>query len=404
MSTITDKMKRLLIVICILPVILSGCSAEKRKVPEREEQTASENEKGYDLPVDEQVRKAAVEECRERAGQMKRLTEEGDSGNEGEHLSEVMSARMMDELEKGGMPVSGWSFYQDMRNYEEMDAFLTTCAENKPSEIVCYKLYSDEVLARNEFMFDGEEMYLLSTTVSWNTEDDKMPANTALTRIRSWEYTERGWFIYELCTPEPPEVTEVVDGSVMLRVKPFDREYARIAEDYLSVIGYQGNNLFCSEWDENHMEKIDYNGLFEYLYELENGNTFDRREYENGIPAEDFEHIMTAYLPISISSLREYAEYDEETQRYEWIRLSVGNYAPRSFWSSVPEIIDMQENEDGTVSLTVNAVCRQEGSENVLTHVLRVEFAEEGRIRFLGNTICENQSGELPEYQYRVQD
>ena len=402
MNIITDKIKRALILTCVLAVTLPGCSAEKEKEPEQADQTAEE--KGYDLPVDEQVRDAAVEECREKAGQMKRLTEEGDSGNEEAPLSEEMSNLMMDELEKGGMPVSGWSFYQDMRNYEEMDAFLAACEENEVSEIVSYKLYSDEVLARNEFMFDGEEMYLLSTTVSWNAEDDKMPANTALTRIRSWEYTERGWFIYELCTPEPPEVTEVVDGSAMLRVKPFDREYARIAEDYLSVIGYQGNNLFCSEWDEDHMEKIDYNGLFEYLYELENGNTFDRRAYENGIPAEEFEQIMTTYLPVSASSLREYAAYDEETKRYEWIRLSVGNYAPRSFWSSVPEIIDMQENEDGTVSLTVNAVCPQEGSENVLTHVLRTEFTENGRIRFLGNTIRGGQSGELPEYQYRVQD
>lgn len=79
MNIIADKIKRALILTCVLAVTLSGCSAEKEKEPEQADQTAEE--KGYDLPVDEQVRDAAVEECREKAVQMKRLTEERDSGN-----------------------------------------------------------------------------------------------------------------------------------------------------------------------------------------------------------------------------------------------------------------------------------------------------------------------------------
>ncbi len=33
------------------------------------------------------------------------------------------------------------------------------------------------------------------------------------TRLKEWKYTDKGWFCYELCVPEPPEVSEIMDGS-----------------------------------------------------------------------------------------------------------------------------------------------------------------------------------------------
>ncbi|MFQ7527828.1 MAG: DUF6070 family protein [Mediterraneibacter gnavus] len=33
-------------------------------------------------------------------------------------------------------------------------------------------------------------------------------------------------------------------------------------------LGYQGNNLLCSNWDREHLEGLDYNGLYEYLYQM----------------------------------------------------------------------------------------------------------------------------------------
>ena len=36
---------------------------------------------------------------------------------------------------------------------------------------------------------------------------------------QEWKYTEKGWFCYELCVPEPPEVSEIVDGSCLIRIK-----------------------------------------------------------------------------------------------------------------------------------------------------------------------------------------
>lgn len=63
------------------------------------------------------------------------------------------------------------------------------------------------------------------------------------------------------------------------------------------------------------------------------------------------------YLPITAEQIRDYVVFDEEKQTYYWVRLGCFNYAPTFFGTSLPEVVDIKENEDGTVTLTVEAVC-----------------------------------------------
>lgn len=47
------------------------------------------------------------------------------------------------------------------------------------------------------------------------------------------------------------------------------------------------------------------------------------------------------------------SEFDEEAKMYAWAPLGCGNYAPNFFGTSVPEVVEVRENPDGTVTLTV---------------------------------------------------
>lgn len=38
------------------------------------------------------------------------------------------------------------------------------------------------------------------------------------------------WFGYELCVPEPPEVSEIMDGSCLIRIKPMTEEQREMSE------------------------------------------------------------------------------------------------------------------------------------------------------------------------------
>jgi hypothetical protein len=51
------------------------------------------------------------------------------------------------------------------------------------------------------------------------------------------------------------------------------------------------------------------------------------------------------------------------------------NYAPTCFGTSVPEVVDIKENDDGTTTLTVNAVCEMVMNDGI---------------------------NRIPDYQYRI--
>lgn len=221
--------------------------------------------------------------------------------------------------------------------------------------------------------------------------------------IKEWKYTDKGWFCYELCVPEPPEVTEIVDGSCLVRIKPLSKEQREMSERCVQGLGYQGNNLLCSNWDTDHMEKLDYNGMYEYLYAMKHQKAFDAEDYPNGIPKEEFESLIMEYLPVTAEQIQEYAVFDEKNQTYVWVRLGCLNYAPTFFGTSLPEVIDIKENEDGTVTLTVDAVCDMVICDDaVITHELTVKFADDGSFQYLGNEILNDGIKEIPDYQYRI--
>ena len=224
-------------------------------------------------------------------------------------------------------------------------------------------------------------------------------------RLKEWKYTDKGWFCYELCVPEPPEVSEIVDGSCVIRIKPMTEEQREMSERLVLGLGYQGQNLLCSNWNTENMRELDYNGMFEYLYGMKYGEKFNSEDYPNGIPKEEFESLIMEYLPITAEQIREYAAFDEENQTYLWARLGCFNYAPTFFGTSLPEVVDIKENEDGTVTLTVEAVCDMVICDDaVITHELTVRFAEDGSFQYLGNEILNDGIMDIPDYQYRIRE
>lgn len=179
-----------------------------------------------------------------------------------------------------------------------------------------------------------------------------------------------------------------------------ERELSKLC---VQGIGYQGNNLLCSDWDLDNLDALDYNGLYEYLYRMKYGEQLQAENYTDGIPKAEFESLMMEYFPISEEELQKYAEFDEKTSRYAWASLGCGNYVPNFLGTSVPEVVEIKENLDDTVTLTVNAVCDMViCNDALITHKLTVKFKEDGSFQYLGNEIWEEDKINVPEYQYRV--
>lgn len=369
-----------------------------------EKAIAEQQEKGFNLPVDERERKEAEEDCKKMLSLTLDIYEQADKGTASNVvLSDETLLEMKNRVKETKKPISTIRTYSNMENHEGVEHFLKECMEGKSGSVVIYRIYSDGGMGRLKYIYDGTDMYVLSTGAAWDQENHPAVRYTSYTRIKEWQYTEKGWFCYQLCVPEPPEVSEIVDGSCLIRVKPLSEEQCEMSEKYVMGLAYQGNNLLCSNWNTENMEELDYNGMYEYLYAMKYGERFDSEDYPEGIPKDEFEELITEYLPIKAEQIREYATFDEEYQTYVWVRLGCFNYSPTFFGTSFPEVTDIRENKDGTITLTVDAVCEMILCDDaVITHELTIRILEDGSFQYLGNEILNDGILSIPPYQYRT--
>ncbi|MCI5587429.1 MAG: DUF6070 family protein [Lachnospiraceae bacterium] len=418
---VTKKMKKaiLLFILVLCCNILGGCEKNnlkndmqhKESIRQKEAAIKNKNkeddekwEKGYNLPVDKKEAEEAGDDCRKIMESIHDLYNQAkERGLSNDILDDKTIIKMQNKVKNTGYPVTTMLRYSDMKNYKSVIDFLTKCKKGEEDTIVIYKIRNDGGIGRYKFIFDGEEMYLLSSAANWNDNGKADILYTSYDRIKKWKYTDKGWFCYELCVPEYPEVTEMVDGSNLIRVKPYMKRQRELSKKCVSVLGYQGNNLLCSNWDTAHLDKLDYNGLYEYLYVMKYNKQFPNEKYSGGIPKDEFEELIMEYIPITADKIRKYAVYNEKKQVYGWAILGCLNYTLTFFRTSMPEVTDIKENEDGTVTLTVDAVCEMVLCDDaVITHELTVKFAEDGSFQYISNKILNDGIQEIPDYEYRI--
>ncbi|GFI62353.1 hypothetical protein IMSAG049_01535 [Clostridiales bacterium] len=292
--------------------------------------------------------------------------------------------------------------YSDMKNYTKIEDFLNTSAEETSGSAIIYRVHGDGGIEREKFIYDGKDMYDLSARAIWNEKNEPVITDISYSRINKWKF-ENDWFCYELCVPEPPDVSEIVNSNYLIRVKPISEENREASIKFVLGLGYQGNNILCSNWDINNMEALDYNGMYEYLYVMKYNKPFLKEEHKEGIPKSEFESLIMDYFPITAEELSKYAAFDDECGNYVWAPLFCMNYSPNYFGTSVPEVTAIRENTDGTLTLTVNAVCEMlMCDEAVITHELTVKTKDDGSFKYLGNKILADGIEKIPEYQYRL--
>ena len=361
-------------------------------------------EKGYDLPVSAQENEEATRDSMQIMSGLEHIYRNADKGDSLNVVLDNKSiCKMIKKIKQQGYSVTVSEDYSNMENYKRFSSFLAKAQEKQKGSGVIYEVHSEGSIGREKFIYDGKEMFLLASNASWDDNGKPIITFVSYTRIKKWRYSRKGWFCYELCVPEYPEVTEMVDGSCLIRIKPMSDNKRKLSRKCVRGLAYQGNNILCSNWDQEHMQKIDYNGLYEYLYAMKYKKKFNGKKYPSGIPKDQFEQLIMEYLPVSREEIEKYASYNENKKTYDWMRLGCFNYAPNFFGTSIPEVTKIKHNSNGTVTLTVDAVCEMVlCNEAVITHELTVKFNKDGSFRYLGNKILNGGIKKIPEYQYRI--
>ena len=216
----------------------------------KETPSGNKDAKGYNLPIDARQRAEAEEDCKEMMGLIFEIYENAEKGCASDVvIADEVIDQMVEQLKATGCPVTITEIYSNMENYTKLEDFLNAAAAGSGGSAVVYEIHSDGGIGRYQYSYDGKDMYVLSAKAAWSDDDKPVITYISYTRIKEWRFTDKGYFCYELCVPEYPEVTEIVDGCCMVRVKPITEENREMSERCVLGLAYQGNNLLYSDWD-----------------------------------------------------------------------------------------------------------------------------------------------------------
>lgn len=379
------RKQRLLIAVSVFILIAAGCglkTEENQEIPQNE-------------VTGEGYHDSDAESLAEIYGDIyDQATETGTIGT-----SEVMRS-IIEGIGEHGFVVIDEHNQIDMAGSEQVLRFCETVDKEQEAELTIIVVTSSGGLKKYDLhTADGavdivRGYYQYSNGILENMGTVSYPAE-------SWEYTEEGYLLFEgnyysegyyvLSLSAEPEY-------MALRVQPLDETCRVLNRMYLLPVGYGGNNLFLTDWSEEDFGNLDFYDLFDKFYDdiyeqpvpfICDDNLDAEAVYR--IPAEVFEHVIKNHFLIDHEELQKRAVYFPEDQTYE--------YRPRGFYEveypeiPYPEVVSYTKNNDGTLTLIVNAVYPEENTSRAYTHKTVVRPLDNGGFQYVSNQLMFPEDG-----------
>ncbi len=284
----------------------------------------------------------------------------------------------------------------NLTNYKKAEAAIKTAQAGKAAETEFYQVNSVGIFRYYGLEFKDNELFVTSVSAMFDEEMEYAVQQLEKIQAYQWEYTEKGWLIWEKALSRNQEM----DMHIFCRILPLDETCREITKEYIETISYFSNNLFLEDWDTSCMEKIEFNDLFDFLYPMATGESLEEEKYSDGIPKEEFESVVGQYFDIRVEQLERLARYDSSTGRYPWIAVGFWNRV-QQLQPSFPEVVRCEENEDGTITAYVEAVSTEEGTDCYYAHAVTLRRKEDGAYVYTGNQVDREHSYCVPAYRAR---
>lgn len=376
----------------------AGCAASEYKETDPEAEVGLQENDEYEVDSIE-LTKAEKQEIEEEAiAEAARCAEvygEAVKDKTNVLLSEDTVHEMVRIIGEDGFPVTCRGYDHNMLNYEEVDAAVRRGAEGEKAETALFELTDSGVFRFYKLEFAERELTVSMTGAVFDENGETKIQMTEKFRVYDWEYTQKGWLIWEKALSRNPEM----DMHNFIRILPLDEICREMADKYILPVSYFCNNLFLEDWNENDVSKIVFNDLFEFLYNAKNGEMFDAEMYEGGVPEKEFEDVIQTFFDIPSEKLKEYAGYDSGKGTYPFEAVGPWNRARQI--QPFPEVVKCEENGDGTVTLFVEAVFIEAGTDCSFSHEVTMR-KKEGRWVYAGNKINQEASSVIPGYERRT--
>lgn len=280
----------------------------------------------------------------------------------------------------------------DMTRKEQVLSFCESVEQQKEASLTILVPETPEKLDGYYLSTENGNVEVVKEHYQYNNDCFEKTGSVSYS-ADTWKYTQEGYLIftgsfyseqsYVLTMSDVPEVTA-------LRVEPLDNKCRELNRLYMLPIGYEKNNMFLCDWDEEDYGELEFYDVFDRFYAMRNGQAVPYVADENistgmiyRIEQEEFETVLMEYLPADQDNIRSHTKYLPENKVYE--------YRPRGFYEAespnipYPEVIGYAANDDGTLTLTVNAVYPGEGTSKAYTHEVMIRPLQDGGFQYLSN-------------------
>ena len=308
----------------------------------------------------------AAEYCRELYKDIRATERESEGENNTFLLTREQQTAITARLGELGLVSAADNI--NMVNYEKVEDFYAAYQEGKDALITIFYVDPEGGMSALTFVYRKGVLQTHFTAIGWDEGGTPGIRGSGTNNLKEMKLTGKGYLIY---TNE--EVVAHGNLREYFRVKPLSGECRKLTETYVSGLSYVDYKLLVTDWNSSNVEEILTPSLFEDLYRIYYGENV--KPERDRIPADIYEEVMTACLPVTPEQLRQHCGYDEGSRSYPYEKFLPRQHPPFG------EVVDYTRNADGT---DYNSDC-------AFTNRLLVQPQKDGSFRYLSNSIEEKE-------------
>lgn len=272
----------------------------------------------------------------------------------------------------------------NMYNYQLFQSFYRNYTDGGWRDYICvYRVNRDASVTEMTFVYDDSRIQMIFNTAKFENRDWKFIA-TGIRDLKDMKLTEKGYFIYTYSNI-------IAHGGLKeyFRVSPLTDECRKLTRKYVYWLSYVNYNMLVIDWDESNASDILVPCMFDDIYRLYTGENL--KPDGGWIDADKYESVMLSMFPVTVTELRDKCDYNPEKDSYRYHVILGKQYPPFG------EVVDYTYNDDGTVSLIVDAVWADKGSDIAFRNTLTVKPEDDGTFKYMSNHI-EKMECDIPVY------
>lgn len=349
----TNKILSLFVSISIVSLMIAGCSNELPEVSENRETV-----------VDHEVYPSNEDDFEDAVNIAAVYCDIYDEAVEANTLGSLETLRSIVARlgEKGYVAVDSEN-QVDMAGAEQVMEFCKAVNEKKSATLTIIVI-KDFGFRKFDLKTEDGSVNIVRGYYQYDQNGCLQNRDTVSYPADIWRYTEEGYLLFEGSYFSDENFVLTLSGALehtALRVLPLDETCRELNRKYILPVGYEQNNIFLTDWNEEDFGDLDFYDIFDNFYPFLYGKAVPYVADDNlgvgatyQIPEDVFENVITAHFKIDRETLRRKTTYFLDDATY--------GYRPRGFYEveypdiPYPEVVSYTENEDGTITLIVNAV------------------------------------------------